>query len=498
MTALQQLIEAQRARIATALTERATAAGQLDTIRAAAVASGTNTLTDEQVTQSTTARAEVARIDAQVAEFRSVLNQFEADQRSEAAAVELARQIGPVANRQTGGATIGDEPRVYTPHTARTENRSWFCDAYRSQFKNDHQAAERIERHGQEVYQTAQANGTLTRALTTGGMNGLVPPQYLTDLVATVLRNGRPLANAIGSRELPAEGMALVIPKVASGVTVASQATQNTAVSNTDLVMATDITVPIVTVAGYQDVSRQLLERGSGIDSILFQDLGAAYAAEVDRQIITGTGSSNQMLGILNTSGRSDSTIYSAVLTIPKLYSKLAGIIATIASAGAQPNTRGVAANLIAMHPRRWGWLTSQVDSTGRPLVTPLANGPYNATALNTAPGEAGNTDPSKSYTVVGSIQGLPVTTDANLPTAVGTESEDVVLVLDTTKALLWEDSSAPQELRFEQPLGNQLTVRMVGYGYAAFTAARYPVAFGKTGGLETADATYGLVAPTF
>jgi len=45
--------------------------------------------------------------------------------------------------------------------------------------------------------------------------------------------------------------------------------------------------------------------------------------------------------------------------------------------------------------------------------------------------------------------------------------------------------------LRFEQPKGNELDVQIIVYGYAAFTAARYPNAFSLIGGT-------GLVTPTF
>jgi hypothetical protein len=68
---------------------------------------------------------------------------------------------------------------------------------------------------------------------------------------------------------------------------------------------------------------------------------------------------------------------------------------------------------------------------------------------------------------------------------------------MDPMHALLWEDGDGmPKQLRFEQTLGNQLTVKLVVYGYAAFTAGRYPGAFGKTGGLDVTGG--GQIAPAF
>jgi hypothetical protein len=66
---------------------------------------------------------------------------------------------------------------------------------------------------------------------------------------------------------------------------------------------------------------------------------------------------------------------------------KVAGAIAATAGAGS-----GIAAKFIAMHPRRWAWLLSQNDSTGRPLMSPLSNGPSSAAAVSTAPGRTAAT----------------------------------------------------------------------------------------------------------
>jgi hypothetical protein len=152
------------------------------------------------------------------------------------------------------------------------------------------------------------------------------------------------------------------------------------------------------------------------------------------------------------------------------------------------------------MHPRRWGWLSTLMDSTGRPVVQPVAHGPFNVVGVNAMPGAYGSDDAvqTQSYNVVGFLQGLPIVTDANVPASVGTNVEDLVFVVDNRNLLLWEQGDGqPQMLRFEQTLGNQLTVLLAAYGYVAFTAGRYPAGVGKIGGLDS-TATFGLVAPTF
>jgi hypothetical protein len=123
-----------------------------------------------------------------------------------------------------------------------------------------------------------------------------------------------------------------------------------------------------------------------------------------------------------------------------------------------------------------------------------------NVLAMSNAPGaySADGAVDARTVQTVGSLQGLPLITDANVPTTVGTNVEDIVFAIDRRQALLWEDGDGnPKQLRFEQTLGNQLTVKLVCYAYAAFSAGRYPVAFSKVGGLDT-TATFGQVAPTF
>jgi hypothetical protein len=55
----------------------------------------------------------------------------------------------------------------------------------------------------------------------------------------------------------------------------------------------------------------------------------------------------------------------------------------------------------------------------------------------------------------------------------------------------LWEQPGSPFSLRFEATNAGALTVKSVVYGYAAFTAERYPLAASIISGT-------GLAAPSF
>jgi len=434
-------------------------------------------------------------IDAQKVELEARLAMYEAEKIADEAARQLQSEVTPIGQRAGDGQTQTrtttnartNEPRTYTRETSAA-GVSYFSDVWKMQQKHDTNATARIERHAKEV----EVEGELTeRATTTGSFAGLIIPQYLPQMAALALRAGRPLANICNRQQIPADGMSFVIQRGTTGAATAVQATENTAATSTDEVW-TDLTVPVRTIAGQQQVSRQSLERGTGVDSIIYLDLARAYAANLDNQLINGTGASGQVLGILNTGSISAATAFGAVPGLVNFNLKIAGQIAAVASAGV-----GLTPRVLVMHPRRWGWYTAQMDSTNRPVVLSSALGPMNANGLITVPGGYSG-DEVVTMPVGAHSSGLPVVTDLNIPITVGTNSEDVILALETQEMWLWEDGDGmPKELRFEQTLGNQLTTTLVVYGYVAFTAGRYPGATGKIGGLDS-TATFGLVAPAF
>ncbi|MDA8438824.1 MAG: phage major capsid protein, partial [Propionibacterium sp.] len=362
---------------------------------------------------------------------------------------------------------------------------SFFRDAFSTSQSGLGAARERIERHIVE----AEREGELTeRALATGGASGLVIPQYLINQYALIARAGRPTANLVQRQDLPAEGMSIIIPRSTTGASAAVQNPENTAASSTDEVWAL-LTVPIVTIAGQNDVSTQLLTRGgAAIDEIIFEDIAGAYTEQLDLQVLSGTGSSGQMLGLLNTAGINTATAFGAAPSATNVYSKVLGQVNAVQQGRKRP------ADTIIMAPRRVNWLLNQMDSAGRPLVVPGGMDSFN--------GLGGAADDPANYAVqtlpAATFAGLPVYMDYMVPQAVGTNSEDQIIVLRRRDAILWEENGGlPKQIRFDQTLGGQLTTKLVAYGFAAFTAGRYPAAVGVVGGLDTV-AGDGLIAPTF
>lgn len=472
-TSYRELAKNARARIDTLTTERQTQAGTILTVRAAC----DTEQRDPSETEAETVRAAAARrdeIDAQITDLRERAEEYDREAGFADTIAERARQEG----QRGGDVRVTGEPDLYNPGNAR-EGRSLVRDMYFMQ-QGDVEAAERVNRHHASARASVRSG---SRAATTSSFAGVIPPQYLIDLAAISAVQGRPLANTVNRLPLPDEGMSFVIPRETTTTAVAIQTAENTVVATQDEVWS-NLTVPVVTVAGHAPVSRQTLERGTpGIDQLVFADLAAQYAKALDAQVISGSGTSGQALGILNTSGIAQGTAFTAAATPQTFLTKIAGAI------NAVETNRYLPPDVIYMHPRRWNWLTQTVDGQNRPLVVPNAQGPMNALASFEAPDSPNVSIPQ------GNLLGLPVITDPNLPTAQGTGPEDVVIVARRADLLLWENDT-PNQLRFEQTLGTQLTVELVLYNYAAFTAGRYASAVAVVGG--NAASGFGLIAPTF
>lgn len=392
--------------------------------------------------------------------LRELRDCLDARNRQYEVAMTLAGKDTPAAPVST---YVTSEPGPYRPDT----EHSFFSDMWLAESRGDPDARDRLERHRQIE----------TRDLTTGITTSLVPPAYLADQYAELARASRPFANVVQRFPMPDRGQTLEVPKVATGTSVASQATENTAVSETDMT-ANTISVPVCTLAGQQDVSRQLLERGDpSVDRIIFGDLAAAHGALVESQVLNGAGTSGTMLGVLNTGGIISVTYTDANPTAVECWPKIADAVQQVAS------QRFLPPDTIVMHPRRWAWFLNALDTTNRPLVTPSTAGP--SANMGVAAGFDGAN--------AGTLLGLSVVVSASMPTNLGGgTNEDRIVVCRAEDSYLWENNGGqPVQLTFDQPLAGQLTVKLVSYAYCAFTAARQPASIAVISGT-------GLATPTW
>jgi HK97 family phage major capsid protein len=412
---------------------------------------------------------ETEKVDALVEEARSLdtkIEKLKAQADADAKASEIRSSVASVATPRVGGTTVTRESRTYSERS----DSSFFKDAYNAQFKSDFTAQDRLARHMREEEIERRDVGTAQ-------FEGLVIPQYLIDLAAPLARAGRPFADfATNKMTLPPSGMTLNISRMTTGSSTAVQVTQNDAVSETD-VDDTLLTVNVRTIAGQQDLSRQAIERGTGIDVFVAADLIKSWHTTLDSQILNGAGTAGTIKG-LRASGGNAITFTSTAPTVGLLYPKLADAIQQI-----QTNSFTNPTHFI-MHPRRLAFLLAAVDSTNRPLVVPAANGPMNASGVGAGPSSYGNS----GY----QMMGLPIITDANIGTTYGTTTnQDEIYVVNAGESHLWEQPGSPFTLRYDATGAGNLTIKTVVYGYAAYTAERYPLAASIISGT-------GLSAPTF
>jgi len=473
MTPLEHL----RAQIQKKLDERGATQKAIDDLLETVQERGADAkLTDDEQKLFDAYRATNKTNDEERASLEATEKDMLENERAREAAEEAQRRYG--AN---GGSThpiparVTNEPEVYT----RGGEHSFLRDALAR--ANDPEAADRIARSQRQGLARLQAEGRFS--VGTAGFGALVVPQYLTGDYAEVVRAGRPFLNAVTSRELPDEGMTLNIPRGTTGTSVLQQTTENTAVASTTF-DETTLAIPVCTYAGDQDVSRQAFDRGRNVDQIIMSDLAADYVTRVNFDAINGTGTNGRHLGILSTTfGVTTVTFSGTALTTTAagLHSKTADAIQRV------NGSRYMAPTVIFMHPRRWGWLTAAVDTTGRPLVVPNTQAPQNAIGVGRA-AEFGQ--------IVGTMLGLPVVTDASIPTTVSSSTisgaaEDVVIVTRAPDVYIFEDAPGPSVVEFRETLAGSLSVKVVAWGYSAFTAGRYPTATAIVSGSS-------LVTPVF
>jgi HK97 family phage major capsid protein len=342
---------------------------------------------------------------------------------------------------------------------------SFFTDLHAAA-KGDFEARDRLNRHSTEIRVERR---DLTSTAGAGGE--FIPPLWLMDRWIPLLRSSRAIADSLTRLDLPAGTMSISLPKLSGGAATAIQASENAGIQETDPT-TTSVTANVRTIAGQVDISTQLFEIPQpGLDEVLFRDLARDYATKLDVQVISGSGVSGQLLGLRTVSGINAITYTSGSPTVALLWGQIANAVQQVTGAFGNPDT-------IAMHPRRWAYMLAGLDSTNRPLF----NGNTNM---------MGSGDINTSDGAVGSLMGLRVIVDPNLPTNIGAATnQDVILVYDSSQIFLWEEG-APRTRVFEDVGSGTLTVRLRVHGYSALMANRLPTMISAIGGT-------GLVAPTF
>lgn len=452
---LAQMLAAAQERLQEALAARKNAQDALLELRSK------EDLDEADVTTATAKRDAADRVlDARRAEVMK----FEDEIKRDAELDDLTQRTQAGAPRPTGGARVTSEPEVYRKgdHTV-----SYFRDLFGAMTRNQRDAIDRLSRNDKIQQQ---------RALTTvdGAGGDFVPPLWLVNEFVELARPGRVVADQVRHANLPPGTDTISLPRLATGTAVAEQTTQNTAVQNTDATTGS-VTAAVATLAGQQVISQQLLDQSPiNMDDILLADLAADYAIKLDVFVINNNATNK--VGLLNVSGINAITYTSGSPTAALLYAKIADGIQQIHTGRYMP------ASKIFMHPRRWAYFLAALDTANRPLVVPDAGSSRSPMATS----EGGVT--SQGY--VGTLQGLPVFVDPNLPTNLGAgTNEDRIIILRSDDTILYEGT--PRAEASIHPNFGSLSVNLRFYNYAALHASRLPKSISVIAGT-------GLVPPTF
>lgn len=357
-----------------------------------------------------------------------------------------------------------DEP-VYRPD-AGEDDPHFFRDLARWQVHHDQRARDRLYRYSRQRQQDPEQ-----RDDTSASFGALVVPQFLTDLAAGQVRAGDPLLSALRHLPLPSEGVTFTVPRgvTQAGSVAFAQTSENAAVSESDPSMV-NVERSLVTVAGQVTVTFQTIDRAPSIsEPYVARDLLDAVTSKVDDQLINGTGTNGQLLGLRSVVAPTTITWNDPTATQSEF------VHFTAQAAASSSIVRLKSPDLVVMHPRRWYWLMSAVGSAtsaNATLVTDQVCADYEA---------------DSPY--VGSMIGLPVVVDANIPTSVGT-NEDVVLVIRSQDMPVHLGPLTVQVDR--QTEAGTLEVNLIGYQYAVWFPDRYR-------GASTAILTgTGLITPVF
>lgn len=447
-------------------------------------------MTEEQRTRFNEQSAEKARqatlitgLEGEVEEARALVAEDEAN------AVRDA-QVTPHADplKRTASTTVGREERTYghAEMTGREKARSikqFLQDAARSAHFNDISAMSRLQRHQEEeLVERADwiaerghifaGGGQEQRAVGTSAFSGLVVPQYMVDLVAPKAAALRPFADSINQHVIPEDGMTFNISRITTSTATAVQASEGAAAQETDI-DDTLLPVSVQTNAGQQSMSRQAVERGTGTDEIMLEDLFKQYQTTLDFTLL------NQATNGLSAAAGATVAYTDGTPTAAELYPKILDAASRVEAGGLGLFN----ADLAVMHSRRWYWLQSQLSSTwplfGQPNMA-VQQGGVNFGEIY-----------GKGFRGV-LPNGLAVVVDNNIATNLGAgTNEDEIYTAASDELHLWEDPDAPLLIRTEEVKAATLQILFVVYGYFAYTYARYSAASAKIGGT-------GLITPVF
>jgi HK97 family phage major capsid protein len=267
---------------------------------------------------------------------------------------------------------------------------SYFLDRIQAE-RGDNQARARLERHGKEVdaelerrdqaaereLRDAQEPGGPLEGVEfranpnrTAGQGGtFAPPVWLIDRFAGQPRAKRVLAALTPNLPLPQGVQQVNLPRMTTGAVVGVDPDLGPTPGESGIT-DTAVTSAVAPIVGSIDPAMQLIEQSPGgayLDFALFKDMREAYDAALEAQLVNGSGTNYQLLGLLNvTSGANGAnavTYTDASPTGPEEFPFVGQMAAKIG------DNRLLPPEAWLMRTARWAWLASAEDTATMPIV---------------------------------------------------------------------------------------------------------------------------------
>jgi HK97 family phage major capsid protein len=317
----------------------------------------------------------------------------------------------------------------------------------------DRELEQRLRDHGAQLQYHRSFSELRGLDATVGAGGSFAAPDHLQALFTAAAHPQRATANLCTHIPIAHDTAQIILPTLSSGSGVSVDSTQNSSIYESDPVdTLVGSATTTTTIAGMVTASRPLVDQASPasrVEDVIGSDIGAASGASLDAQVIAGSGSGGQMLGLMSTPN---------VVTVPGGDSVWG--IAEGFTGGCQQmlNTRYQMPTAAVMHPRRWlDGFANAVTTTGLPVILP-----------DTSPGAR---LAAVADSVVATWHGVPIVLDPQVPTDAGSGEQDYILLLYTPDLLLYE--SIPAFEAHMETLAGQLSVLYVARSYAAL-AVRY------------------------
>jgi hypothetical protein len=264
---------------------------------------------------------------------------------------------------------------------------------------------------------------------------------WLAEQFAPILHRRLRVASAL--RQVPWSGpfpWTIPVAGTASTNTVVAEGSNPTETLPT----YTTVTVTPLTISGFAEVSRQLLEAANpSVDAIIWGDLLGDFYDQAETQTIASIEGQASINLTTCADGNVTTNARNAVLD---------AIAAVSDNGGGDPD-------IFFARQSRWTSYLKLTDTANRPLIMPSQSyNPQNAIGL-------GNLERGFRSPVQGTLETVEAITS---PTVLATRA-----YVANSQELLFS-LSAPMQFSFEQPAGPSL-IRVGVWGYMAMTAARRP-----------------------